>query len=70
MIGVFLGWGVFLGFSFYHGDTVPLPVWAVPGATYALLSNRITGINIGGGGINMEQEGDEEDRKPKLHTKD
>ena len=69
MIGVFLGWGIFLGISFYHNDTIPLPVWAVPGATYALLSNRITGINIGGGGINMEQEEDN-DHQRKLHSEE
>jgi len=37
MIAVTVGWLAYLTASLLHHDTIPVPVWSIPGATFALL---------------------------------
>lgn len=65
MIGVFVAWGTYIGLTLANGGSIPLPLWAVPGSTYALLSNKVTGIRIGSGGVNWEEDDEPAKRRSR-----
>ncbi len=44
MLGVFSVWAVYMGVLFIEHVTPPTPLWAVPGATYTILSGRVPGL--------------------------
>lgn len=56
VLGMFFLTAVFIGVSLIRGADIPLPIWSVPGATYALLSNgKLPNIRIG----KPDEKGDE-----------
>jgi len=69
MMGVFLAWGIYLGIALVQDNSIPLYVWTVPGATAALLSNKITGIQIGSWGLEVKPEEDNDNHPHPEHTK-
>ena len=55
MIVVLLVWTGFITVSYIQHQQLPTAVWTVPGATFALLNNKITGVRFG-----KKQEEDDE----------
>lgn len=48
ILGMFFLTAVFIAVCLIRGADIPLPIWSVPGATYALLSNgKLPSIRIG-----------------------
>lgn len=61
MLGVFTVWLAYIIVVFAHNQFPPLPAWSVPGATYAVLSDRK--IKIGKEGLSVGKEEKEEGEK-------
>lgn len=40
MVVVLLAWGAYVAFSIVHHQPVPIPLWTVPGATFAVLGGK------------------------------
>lgn len=54
-------WLAFLVVSFVQHQAIPIAVWTVPGATYAVLSDKIGGVTFGGGNVSVRRKREEDD---------